>query len=480
MGRGRVRVRVGRGRLRRLRRLLQHAWTRRVWPRRTWTRLLCVDFATELADCAVFDLGGGRSGFYFAGGGPPPRNPSFHPRSPPETDRERADRLRRQSEERAARERLEKERARIAREYAEQRRQEGASTRCHDRADSTESAKAAERRQSKKTAKRDRANAEREAAATRAREAKTLAQSKRSAVFAAAREGRSDVVRRAVWEEGVAESGGEAITADYALPAGVDRLETLLHIAAKRGDLELVRWLIGQGSAADDRDSADLTPFHAALASGAVPLIEWMLEQYSPKERENAGVTRPTEGESLVSLALSSGKPEAVELLLAHSTVAQVAECWEWLDSVALGHPDPPTAEREFAPLRAALAKRANFRPPPPVTKPAATPAPAEPPASWTAPSPRQQQRPTTPATKAAPAAATMTPERSQSTGAASVSMSPAYNDLPPMKAPAFHALPPTPPATPPPPQVVPEADQAKPARRRRPRRKAPASSSAA
>lgn len=275
----------------------------------------------------------------------------------------------------------------------------------------------------------------------------------------------------------MAESGGEAITADYALPTGVDRLETLLHIAAKRGDLELVQWLIGQGAAPDDRDAADLTPFHAALASKSVALIRWMLDQYSPKERENAGVTRPPEGESLISLALLSGKPEAVELLIAHSTVAQVAECWEWLDSVALGHADPSTAEREFAPLRAALLTRANFRPPSAV-KPVPKAAAAEPPASWTAPSPRQQTRPST---QARPASAVMTPERSDGSAAsASVSMSPAYSDLPPLKAPAFHALPPTPPATPPPPPTVVQDDaKAKPARRRRPRRKAPASSAA-
>ena len=81
-----------------------------------------------------------------------------------------------------------------------------------------------------------------EKVAQRAREG---AQSRRSDVFAAARGGDADRVRKGVWEDGVDAAGGEVKRGHgqfvKAIPA--DPFQTLLHIAASRGDAGLVEWL---------------------------------------------------------------------------------------------------------------------------------------------------------------------------------------------------------------------------------------------
>lgn len=66
-------------------------------------------------------------------------------------------------------------------------------------------------------------------------------------MFAAAREGRGEEVRKGVWEEGVDVCGGEgdefAEVRDGEERGGKDSKETLLHIAVRSGDGKLVRWL---------------------------------------------------------------------------------------------------------------------------------------------------------------------------------------------------------------------------------------------
>lgn len=94
------------------------------------------------------------------------------------------------------------------------------------------------------------------------------AQARRSEVFAAARAGRADLVRKGVWEDNVAAGEPERLpgfVADQDAEkenVGVgqkgkgkksdkddkESVETLVHIAAKRGDAELVEWLIDHGA----------------------------------------------------------------------------------------------------------------------------------------------------------------------------------------------------------------------------------------
>ena len=64
-------------------------------------------------------------------------------------------------------------------------------------------------------------------------------------MFSAARQGDNEKVKKGVWEDEVDAAGGEVrIGCDSfvkSMPA--DKSETLLHIATRRGDAELVEWL---------------------------------------------------------------------------------------------------------------------------------------------------------------------------------------------------------------------------------------------
>ena len=75
--------------------------------------------------------------------------------------------------------------------------------------------------------------------------ARQASQKKRSNVFAAARAGDSNAVKKGIWEEQVDASGGEILPDhdEYVAHKPDDCKETLLHIAADKGDFELVEWL---------------------------------------------------------------------------------------------------------------------------------------------------------------------------------------------------------------------------------------------
>jgi hypothetical protein len=94
-------------------------------------------------------------------------------------------------------------------------------------------------------AKKAQAETQRSKAEAKARTLQQQAQSKRSAVFSAARAGKQDKVKTGVWEDGVDAAGGEVKTScdAFVKTAPKDPQETLLHIAARNGDTELVKWL---------------------------------------------------------------------------------------------------------------------------------------------------------------------------------------------------------------------------------------------
>ena len=67
-------------------------------------------------------------------------------------------------------------------------------------------------------------------------------QTLRSQIFAAARKGDAATVRRGVWEQNVDAAGGELLKGSDAPVRSrpTDLKETLMHIAARNGDLDLV------------------------------------------------------------------------------------------------------------------------------------------------------------------------------------------------------------------------------------------------
>jgi len=104
---------------------------------------------------------------------------------------------------------------------------------------------AATRQKEKAERKREKAKQDRQSAAKALASQREKTQALRSKVFAAARNGDAGVVKKGVWEQDVDPSGGE-------IKPGCDHLvrqkpadpnETLLHIAARHGDKDLLEWL---------------------------------------------------------------------------------------------------------------------------------------------------------------------------------------------------------------------------------------------
>ena len=81
-----------------------------------------------------------------------------------------------------------------------------------------------------------------------ARDQKLRTQKIRSAVFLAARKGDEEKVKKGIYEDSVDAAGGEVKRGNEDLldksKFPQDPLETLLHIAASRGNKQLVEWLI--------------------------------------------------------------------------------------------------------------------------------------------------------------------------------------------------------------------------------------------
>lgn len=142
---------------------------------------------------------------------------------------------------------------REARLAADQRRAEDERLRRQrrEREAAADALRTAERRKAKSDNKRHEAEAERERIAARAHEARLKSQVKRSAAFVAARAGRSAAVREAVWEDDVQASEGEWL-AGVLRPRAYkeDHKETLLHLAATHGDVDLAFWLLDHGASA--------------------------------------------------------------------------------------------------------------------------------------------------------------------------------------------------------------------------------------
>lgn len=110
---------------------------------------------------------------------------------------------------------------------------------------STERLDAENRHKAKVQAKKAQADAVRKSSEARAREIRRAAQEARTFVFAAARNGEAEEVKKYIWDDAVDTAGGEVKPgcSDFVKSQPGDPLETLLHIATKFGNLDLVQWL---------------------------------------------------------------------------------------------------------------------------------------------------------------------------------------------------------------------------------------------
>jgi hypothetical protein len=200
-----------------------------------------------------------------------------------------------------------------------------------------EKAAAEKRRTAKKAKKKASATVAKQSAEATAAAIAQRAQATRSAVFAAARAGDSPAVRKGVWEDGVDAAGGEV---RHGAEAAIQRPpkdanETLLHIAAAKGDVDLVAWLCDHSAEAEERDARGYTPLHVALEKGHVPVVKHFMDAYPPREDEHSGVYSAPPNISLLTMALGTANPELVWIVLdARLTPGdEIRQAWAWVHS---------------------------------------------------------------------------------------------------------------------------------------------------
>lgn len=230
------------------------------------------------------------------------------------------------------------------RQGEERRKQEAAARKERKAKEREQERTAAEERQRIKSA-----NKKAEARSQRQKDEQTIrlqqkrSQLTRSAVFAAARAGDAKKVKKGIWEEDVDAAGGEVKdgSRDFVDILPSDPLETLLHIAAKLGNRDLVRWLDEHGAELEERDSAGFTAFHVALQSGRVPVVSYFFEEHAHNE-DTANIYTPPRPTTLLSLAIDSREPELVWMILDKGLASKLEMTASW---------DRVTSSREnFAP----------------------------------------------------------------------------------------------------------------------------------
>ena len=110
---------------------------------------------------------------------------------------------------------------------------------------SEERRKAEKRQKAKASNKKAQAEASRKNAESTARLQAQRVQVLRSEMFAAARSGDFPKVKRGIWEDDVDAAGGEIKkgSEEFVSKVPTDPSETLMHIAASKGDADFVQWL---------------------------------------------------------------------------------------------------------------------------------------------------------------------------------------------------------------------------------------------
>ncbi|KAF9526992.1 hypothetical protein CPB83DRAFT_908003 [Crepidotus variabilis] len=247
------------------------------------------------------------AGYFSRRSGPRP----FRPK--PETQeeyQERSRRLRKEQLEAAER----RKREAIARKERQANEREQVT-------DSSETKRldAEKRQKAKVQEKKAKLDKERRLSEERARALKKKAQENRSAVFVAARQGDSVAVKKGIWENAVdAAGGGGEITLDgasFVMNKHEDAKETLLHIAASKGDLDLIEWLDSHSVDPEERNGHDLTAAQIAVKHGHVAV----------------------ECPNLLKLAVQSCQPEIVDLILYKEIVSEdeITEAIVWASSAS-------------------------------------------------------------------------------------------------------------------------------------------------
>ncbi|THU87231.1 hypothetical protein K435DRAFT_681960 [Dendrothele bispora CBS 962.96] len=197
---------------------------------------------------------------------------------------------------------------------------------------------AAEKRQKAKVdQKKAQAELHRKKAEEAARTQRQRTQSRRSAVFKAARGGNTEKVRKGIWEDNVDATGGEVNPGcdEFVTTLPKDNQETLLHIAARNGDHKLVEWLDAHNADVEEKDANGFTAFHVALQFGRIEVLNYFFENHPLKEEESAAIYACPESGSLLMLSLQSHEPEVVWMILDKKLASsvEIREAWSWITS---------------------------------------------------------------------------------------------------------------------------------------------------
>ncbi|KAF8921113.1 hypothetical protein CPB85DRAFT_1269435 [Mucidula mucida] len=282
---------------------------------------------------------------------------------PGETPEQYQARLRRSREEQQAAERRRKEESEARKKRKEEERE-------RDRQ------QAEQRRLDAIKAKKTQAENERKGAEATILNARKKVQTLRSSVFAAARAGQFDKVKQSIWEDGVDATGGEVNPGcdEFVPKMPKDPKETLVHIAVKHGNLELVEWLQSHNANSEEARNLDgLTPFHVALQLGNIELVKYFFDNHDPKEEDFKDVYRAPESTTLLSLAILSYEPELVWMILDKSLVSSkvISASWTWITSaegrtVMMQHANQQNKEQleRFRDIVALVAQYGGFTPP--------------------------------------------------------------------------------------------------------------------
>ncbi|KAF8892667.1 hypothetical protein BD779DRAFT_1510231 [Infundibulicybe gibba] len=107
-----------------------------------------------------------------------------------------------------------------------------------------------------------------------------------------------------------------------------EAVESLLHAAASACDENLFNYLVDKGADPMGLNQARLTPFHVAILSGNVPLVERLLRRRGKAAEGIHASKAAADGRTPLQLALAGGCSQMVELLLKDATVHDVEYCW--------------------------------------------------------------------------------------------------------------------------------------------------------
>ncbi|RPD66089.1 hypothetical protein L226DRAFT_530222 [Lentinus tigrinus ALCF2SS1-7] len=293
----------------------------------------------------------------------------YHHDSPPESTEQYTARLRRQREEQE--------------QAAERRAQEEASRKANQERERERERREAEKRQrAKASAKKAEAQASRKTAEQKARAQQEQVQALRSKVFEAARRKDTAAVKKGVYEDNVDASGGEVRKGaeSFAKNTPEDPKETLLHIAAKHGDVDLVQWLDSHGAEPDERNGEDMTAYHIALRHGYPEIVKHYYETYPPKDKDFAHIYRSPEPQSNLRIALEAKEPEMTWMVLDNHLYSQyeIDDAWKFVTNKTFKSSISPAAKYdEFVNLFATYGGYSLEQPAPQAESPrAADPAP--------------------------------------------------------------------------------------------------------